>query len=66
MSGAVIWVVGILLAVEGYAQTEELLFRARHRDLPPSAPVVTEARWWPFHGNVLIYLPEDGRWLADC
>ncbi|MFQ5527158.1 MAG: hypothetical protein ACE5GX_12960, partial [Thermoanaerobaculia bacterium] len=61
-----VWVVSIFLVVEAYAQAEEALFKARHRGLSPSSPAVTKARWWPFRGNVLIYLPDEGKWLADC
>lgn len=64
--GAAVWAAATLMAVEGFAQTQEAVFRGRYGGLPPSADAVFEPRWWPFRGNVLIYLPERAEWLGDC
>ncbi len=65
-AGALVWTLLAMVAVEVYAQAQEWTFKARYRDLPPSAESVFEPRWWPFHWHSLIYLPETGEWLADC
>ncbi len=61
-----VWAVLLIVVVEVYAQAQEWTFKARHRDLPPSAESVTEQRWWPFHWHSLIYVPATGEWLAGC
>ena len=61
-----IWVVATLAAVEGFGWAQEVVFERKYRALPPSADTVVEQRWWPFRGNVLLYVPERAEWLGNC
>ena len=63
--GAAIWVGVVLIGVEGFAQAQEAVFKAKHDLLSSSADPVFEARWWPFVGNQLIYDPAQEQWMAN-
>lgn len=64
--GVAVWATMTLMTVEGLAQVQEAIFKAKYHELPPSADALHETRWWPFRGNVLIYIPERAEWMGDC
>ena len=64
--GSMAWAVVTLVVIEAHAQAQEASFKTRYEQLPTSAEIVIEPRWWPFEGNSLIYHPAERVWGADC
>ena len=61
VSVAAVVILGAVSA-EAFGSLQEHIFRARYRHLPPSAPTVFEARWWPFESSYIYYHPAQRKW----
>lgn len=65
MAQAAVVLLAAVLIAEAWTGSQDLLFYFKCRNLPRSAAVVSEQRWWPYRSHSICFDPAARSWSAS-